>query len=290
MHSYYDLGYATALDHYNIKTAARRGFKMIRDLVRTGNPADLERANQLAKTPGYLKESPTGSAIRFLGRKPSTEGPAVLTAHPEFGVSTASIPDPKGLTTRTLTSTRKELSDRLDHPSVTKILGVREYEGLQHPIIHREYVPGRRIADLSQRERVSAYEQLRSYERAAKAKGFDLYDVHGGNMIMRPDGVAKVIDPAPMRTFDPRGNPFRPIQGDPLRIEPVASWQRSMKALQDHGSTPVHLGPPPPPEVPVKTPDFAATLAKARAAPPPPPKVDPHQAMIEAFLAKKRGG
>lgn len=225
------------------KIAARRGLKMLRQLVQGGN---VDKAQRLAKTPGVLKDSPLGSQLRMLSNAPTKEGPVMLTAHPDRGLAATKMYHPKGKATRRLISAKEELG-KIDHPANVRLLGKSDIQGMAHPVHHFEYVPGQTMAELDQNfgKAVAPHKQVAlpgSYgdaisnanksvldlKRVAAQRGLDLQDLHAGNKMIDRTGQGRLVDSFPVRSGDP--NPFL---GYHAPIDPRRGLRDMMQSAMD---------------------------------------------------------
>ncbi|MEW6731956.1 MAG: protein kinase [Acidobacteriota bacterium] len=86
----------------------------------------------------------------------------------------------------------------LNHPNIATIYGLEQSEGLAFIVM--EYVEGETIAEKLQQERFSLNTaldiaiQIAEAVRAIHERGFIHCDIKSGNIIVKPDGVVKVLD------------------------------------------------------------------------------------------------
>lgn len=178
------------------KFAARRGVKEIRNAVMGGN---LGRANQLAKTPGVLRQGNAfGSDIRHLGT--GGEGIADLVAHPQHGVSVRKTYNPQGGVYSPEMIRRKE--------QIGSLPGVADFHGKattrQNTAVHfNEYVPGKEATPANLAATPGgpqAYQKaMLQAQRAGKQKGYSLADLRGANAMIQPSGQVKFVDHMPFK-------------------------------------------------------------------------------------------
>jgi hypothetical protein len=219
----YAQGHAAALQ----KFAATRALKEIRKAVSAGSPAELARANRIAKTPGVLSNNNgMGSQLGHLGA--GGEGLSTTVAHPQHGVSVRKMFDPNAAAYSPEIIRRKEEMPNL--PGVAKLLGTAD---TQHGTrVHfNEYVPGQDARGMAPREgeRLSkpkdsavsletlvaadrtgraqmAPEQQKAYlqamtgaRRGAQQHGYRLNDMRPPNARVTPQGDVKFVDHMPFK-------------------------------------------------------------------------------------------
>ncbi|MBW2288655.1 MAG: hypothetical protein JRG90_12625 [Deltaproteobacteria bacterium] len=205
------------------KIAARRGVKIIRDLVARG---DISKADRLAKTKGVIAPSRAesfipkvdgtkvkwterghlGSEIRHLG-EPGQENLATLVADPIHGIAARKIrhgnstvpkamrghtgavandPSMKGLIARRLGDVRHELSGR--HVSFDEYVSGHNAQKFLNTASQADQVAIGRV--------VSGLEQ--TVKRRAKAMGYVVDDINAKNVIVNKNAsgrwTGKVID------------------------------------------------------------------------------------------------
>jgi len=205
------------------KIAARRGVKIIRDLVARG---DISKADRLAKTKGVIAPSRAesfipkvdgtkvkwterghlGSEIRHLG-EPGQENLATLVADPIHGIAARKIrhgnstvpkamrghtgavandPSMKGLIARRLGDVRHELSGR--HVSFDEYVSGHNAQKFLNTASQADQVAIGRV--------VSGLEQ--TVKRRAKAMGYVVDDINAKNVIVNKNAsgrwTGKVLD------------------------------------------------------------------------------------------------
>lgn len=178
------------------KHAARRGLEIIRNLVRSGAPEKLTKANTLAKTPGVLKPSIAGSQLRDLGQ--GSEGVATLVAHPEHGISVRKLYDPQGVASPEMIQRKHLAGVQLGkEPSIAHHYAESATPRGGGKIHHNEFVPDGGKISLDQAD---AVEQQAS-SAIVKKTPFDMpLDIRQGNMVMDArTNKPRVVDFMPMR-------------------------------------------------------------------------------------------
>lgn len=186
------------------KTAARAGLRRISQMVSQGNIAG---ANRLATTPGVLKKTMEGSQIKHLGA--GMEGVSTLTAHPKRGLEVRKVIDPKGIAGPGMVANREAAGQALQHSSdVAQFRGAHTTpSGLR--VQRFEYAPGKTVDQMGGAQQASAAGGMSPEARAAaqmkrlkmhgQQAGYQIADLHGGNMVMSPQGGGgKAVDFIPV--------------------------------------------------------------------------------------------
>ncbi len=224
--------FLTGLEPLMEKVAARKGLKLIRGMVGSGDIAGAER---LAITPGVLKKTRGGSQVKPLGK--GAEGAATLTAHPKRGLGVEKIIDPKGIMggeaageVAPALHRREWLQEHLKgSPDLAEFRGARTTPGGLRAQ-QFEYVPGKSLAQepvrtsepstavssgaargtkarrqggtMSPQRRAEA--QLLRLKRQGERAGTQVIDLHKQNVKAQAAGKGgKVID---MMTLPPKEN------------------------------------------------------------------------------------
>jgi hypothetical protein len=212
------------------KLAARAGLKLIRKMVESG---DLEKANRFAKTPGLLRPLDPDLAIRegkmllHRGRNPGhqikhlgsgNERLSTLVADPQHGivVRSAHLGD-NAVTVPAQMDLKAELGRKLREAGDTSSARhLEEFRGPAGDRMHlNEYIPGVKPAHAPGSEMAVA-KARRAYQEAAQKAGYNVGDLHGGNILVTRKGgdwEAKVVDSIAERTGLPGQNTYsgRPI-------------------------------------------------------------------------------
>ena len=192
------------------KIAARRGLKEISKLLAAGKG---QAASALAKTPGVLKPSAAGSQIRQLGA--GSEGLASLVAHPEHGVSVRKLYDPAGMSSPAMIARKEQAGKAMGaNPHVAQFHGSAQAPG-GSTMHFNEYVPGKAMGSgtsarwkstpgvkgMGTAEHEAARAAVAGTHKALRGAGFSGggRDLRMGNMVMTPEGKAKVIDYMPVQ-------------------------------------------------------------------------------------------
>lgn len=207
------------------KIAARAGLKLIRKLVAKGDPKALARAERLAITPGVLKKTQAGSQIKHLGA--GMEGVSTLTAHPKRGLEVRKLIDPKGIAGEGMIANREAAGRALRGSSdVAEFRGARTLPtGIREQRF--EFVPGKTVdsmggavgggpstavasssgrvrqqaaqaagGGMTQQQRAQA--QIKRLKMQGQQKGFQVADLHEGNVMMGQQGGGKAVDFIPV--------------------------------------------------------------------------------------------
>lgn len=204
------------------KIAARAGLKLIRKLVAKGDPKALARAQRISTTPGVLKKTMAGSQVKHLGA--GMEGVSTLTAHPKRGLEVRKVIDPKGIAGPKMVANREAAGKALRGSS-----DVAEFRGAYNTpgglrAQRFEYAPGRgadslgaaagpstavgsgrgaavaaapaRGGGMTQQQRAQA--QMKRLKLQGERKGFQVADLHEGNVMMGQQGGGKAVDFIPV--------------------------------------------------------------------------------------------
>lgn len=182
------------------KIAARRGLKIMRDLIAKGDPASMARANRLAKTKGVVKPSAAGSQIKSLGR--GAEGQVDLVADPKFGISARKLYDPRGIPSEKMIRRKEMVGSAMNDPSVAKFHGARQSPGGAR-MHFSEYVSGNG-APTGQAATAMRRQTKADTIRAARKQGYSLpQDIHADNMRFDPaSGRYKTVDFMPTKRHE----------------------------------------------------------------------------------------
>lgn len=180
-----------------VKISARRGMKEIAKYVSKGLLGD---ASRLARTPGVVRPSAAGSAIKDLGM--GGEGLATMVAHPQHGVAVRKLYNPTGLSSPVMIA-RKEIAGRAigKNPHVAEFLGSASTPRGQS-MHFNEYIPGQAPSSSRAVRNSREFNQSRGGAvQAIRDAGFrGGEDIRPGNMIRDSrTNRLKTIDYLPSR-------------------------------------------------------------------------------------------
>lgn len=196
LHDAYATGVQAALE----KFAATRAMKEIRRAVGTGTPEAMARANTIAKAPGVLSATNNlGTPLKHFGG--AGEGMASLVAHPQHGIAVRKMYSPNAAAYSPELIQRK--ADLGSLPGSAAYLGATK---TMHntPVHFNEYVQGvtPERGNMTPAQQVATQRAMTQHTRAMKQKGFAARDVRADNMIIQPDGTAKIIDNLPLKPHE----------------------------------------------------------------------------------------
>ena len=140
-----------------------------------------------------------GMGVVYLGHDPRLHRAVAIKALPEH---LASDPDRLARFTR-----EARTLAQLSHPNVAGIFGVEEHDGASYLVL--EYVEGETLADRLDRgplpvdEALEIAAQIAAGVEAAHDAGVVHRDLKPGNVIVTPEGKAKLLDFGLARTHDP---------------------------------------------------------------------------------------
>jgi hypothetical protein len=213
-----------------MKIGARKGLKLIRQLLAKGTPESLAKAERLAISPGVLKKTQAGSQVRHLGS--GMEGVSTITAHPKRGIEVRKLIDPKGVAGEGMVAQREAAGRALSGSSdVAAFRGARTTPGglREQRFAYAQPSPsarpssglaagtpgemstavgsgrGRAMAstpslgagtgssrgmDATRRQQA----QMKRLRRQGERAGFNIQDLHEGNVIAGPGGAGRAVD------------------------------------------------------------------------------------------------
>jgi hypothetical protein len=182
------------------KIAARKGLKMIRQLVSSGSPKDIAQANRLAQRPGVLKPSAAGSQVKDLGM--GSEGLATLTADPKRGLAVRKLYNPQGIATPELIRRKHQAGKVLGHErSIAQYYGQSPTPRGRGTMQFNEYVPSTgsavssRAAEATRQQASQAIQQSTPFNNPA--------DIRAGNMVIDSrTRKPRVIDYLPTKSTE----------------------------------------------------------------------------------------
>lgn len=191
------------------KLGARRGLKIIRQLLEEGTPEALEKARRLGATSGVLKDVAGGHQVKRLGR--GSEGLAEIVAGARSsaakgggeGIAVRKIYDPNSpIASPEIIKRRVQMSKELEHPALAKTFGAGK-EGVRDVSYH-EFVPGKML------QKRESTKDIQDMVNKAREKGWFLGDVRGPNVV-----GGKAIDYIPFREGEFRRQMFNMLDATP---------------------------------------------------------------------------
>jgi predicted Ser/Thr protein kinase len=159
-----------------------------------------------------------GMGVVYLGRDPRLDRAVAIKALPSAGASADS-------------SARFEREGRvlasLNHANIAAVYGVEESAGVRYLIM--EFVEGESLAEIVRRERMpveealSICEQIAAGVEAAHEAGVVHRDLKPGNVMVTPEGRAKVLDFGLAKSAEPAGGAADPASPTVTLAAPAAS-------------------------------------------------------------------
>lgn len=300
-----ELGRIQAFSDELQKIAARKGLKLIRQMVQRG---DIEGASRLAKRPGVLREIDAdigtpfrvdgkkkwvereflGSQIKHLG-EPGQEQLSTLVADPVHGIAVRKIRHSAAVTPASMSPVVGKFMNEAAPATAQRLEDARHGLSGKH-VTFNEYVPGVPGSRAGMSGAKAIQDARTSLLSTAKQTGTlvdDIKNLDNVQVYKGPDGKvrAKFIDLIADKKQSPR-NLLRPPGNKPSRDTILANTFKP-KAVdrQAYAREKAEILA----KAKKKPGQSFGDFLKAQPAEAPAKKADPRQAAIEAFLAQKRG-
>lgn len=183
------------------KTAARRGVKTIRELLRN---KEVSKAERLARKPGVLSPGArtAGSHLEFLGNNQiGGEGAAEMVMHPRHGLTVAKTYSPgANVYSEEIIKRKEQLRDLGPYGPKLRGAATLPAGNTRHfyERVRGHGVDSKEVGATADSKR-DYFKALRDVKRRGAAKGFQIEDLRPGNALWQTKNDYRFVDVMPLK-------------------------------------------------------------------------------------------